>query len=34
MTSITTLLKKIVAELLLTDTGSLQHAIKSDDVYK
>ena len=34
MTSITTLFKKIVAELLLTDTGSLQYEIKSDDVYK
>ena len=34
MTSITTLSKKIVVELLLTDTGSLQYEIKSDDVYK
>ena len=34
MTSITTLYKKIVAELLLPDTGSLQYEIKSDDVYK
>ena len=34
MSSITTLLKKIDAELLFTDTGSLTYEIKSEDVYK
>ena len=34
MTSITTSLKKIDAELLLTDTGSLTYEIKLEDVYE
>ena len=34
MTSITTLFKKIDAELLFTDTGSLTYEKKSEDVYK
>ena len=34
MSSTTTLLKKIDAELLFTDTGSLTYEIKSEDVYK
>ena len=34
MSSITTLLKKIDAELLFTDTGSLTYEIKSKDVYE
>ena len=34
MSSITTLLKKIDAELLFTDTGSLTYEIKSENVYE
>ena len=34
MTSITTSLKKIDAELLLTDTDSLTYEIKLEDVYE
>ena len=34
MTSITTLLKKIDAELLFTDTDSLTYEIKSESVYE
>ena len=34
MTFITTLLKKINAELLFTDTDSLTYEIKSEDIYK
>ena len=34
MTSIKTLLKKIDAELLFTDTDSLTYEIKSEDVYE
>ena len=34
MTFITTLFKKIDAELLFTDTESLNYEIKSEDVYE
>ena len=34
MTSATALLKKIDAELLLTDKDSLTYEIKSEDVYE
>ena len=34
MTFITTLLKKINAELLFTDTDSLTYEIKSENVYE
>ena len=34
MTSITTLLKKIDAQFLFTETGSLTYEIKSEDVYE